>query len=115
MQFLLYQEVGIPANVTRVVLSWKDRVQWDFFVGNQSQQRTYAVQVRDPVSNACYKPFTCSIPASRTAWATLVGKVIPPMFQPSSDKPFESGSKKPSPNHLRKRLKIDSGAAAEGE
>ena len=52
MQFLLYQDVAIPANVTQVVLSWKDRVQWNFFVGNQSQQRTYAVQVRDPVSNA---------------------------------------------------------------
>jgi len=52
MQFLLYQDITIPAGSTQMVLNWKDRVQWNFFVGIQTQQRTYAVQVRDPVSNA---------------------------------------------------------------
>src|SRR5262245_45831677 len=52
MQFLLYQDVKIPAGTTQAVLSWKDRVQWNFLVGTQTQQQTYEVQVRDPVSNA---------------------------------------------------------------
>jgi len=52
MLYLLYQDVTIRAGATSATLQWKDRVQWNFFVGTQTQPRVYEVQVRNATTDA---------------------------------------------------------------
>lgn len=52
MQFVLYQDVVIPASASTATLAWQDRAQWNFFVGTQTQPRVYEVQIRDPLTDA---------------------------------------------------------------
>jgi hypothetical protein len=52
MLFTLHQDVTLPSGATGATLSWKNRLQWNFFVGTQIQPRTYEVQLRDPNTDA---------------------------------------------------------------
>ncbi|MCH7751227.1 MAG: DVUA0089 family protein [Planctomycetes bacterium] len=53
MEFSMFQDVTIPAEVSGVTLEWQDRVRWNFTPGGfASLPRLYDVQVRDPSTNA---------------------------------------------------------------
>jgi hypothetical protein len=52
MLFTLYQDVTLRSGATSATLSWKNRLQWNFLVGTQTQPRTYEVQLRDPNTDA---------------------------------------------------------------
>lgn len=51
MQFVLFQDVAIPASASAATLEWYDRAQWNYFVGTQTMPRVYEVQLRDPVTD----------------------------------------------------------------
>jgi len=55
MHFELYQDATIPATATSAVLEWKDRLQWNYFVMQQTITRTYQVQIRNPADGAVLK------------------------------------------------------------
>src|SRR5262249_51233930 len=49
MQYTMYQDVIVPAGTASPVLSWKDRVQWNFALTNSATQpRIYTVQIVNP-------------------------------------------------------------------
>lgn len=53
MTFSMYQDVAIPVGATAALLSWDDRLQWDFtLTSTATVARTYDVQIVDPVSAA---------------------------------------------------------------
>jgi hypothetical protein len=52
MFFMLYHDVKLPSGATKATLSWKNRLQWNYFLGTQTQPRTYEVQIRDPDTDA---------------------------------------------------------------
>ena len=49
MQYTMYQDFSLPAG-SSPLLSWKDRVQWNFYVPTP-QARIYEVRVLDPATN----------------------------------------------------------------
>jgi hypothetical protein len=53
MEFLLYQDVTIPAGFSNATLRWQERIQWNFTLGGfASLPRLYDVEVRDPATNS---------------------------------------------------------------
>jgi subtilisin family serine protease len=49
MEFVLFQDVTIPAEAASATLEWQDRVQWDFTLGgNSALARDYEVAILDP-------------------------------------------------------------------
>jgi hypothetical protein len=52
MFFTLYQDVQLRPGASSATLGWKNRLQWNYLVGTQTQPRTYEVQIRDPNTDA---------------------------------------------------------------
>jgi hypothetical protein len=53
LEFTMYQDVTLPASGAGLVLSWQDKVQWDYTIGSPATlPRLYDVEVRDPANNA---------------------------------------------------------------
>jgi hypothetical protein len=49
MEYVLFQDVTIPAEAATATLEWQDRVQWDFTLGaNSALARDYEVAILDP-------------------------------------------------------------------
>jgi hypothetical protein len=69
MSYTLYQDVKIPqCPATRPILTWKDRVQWDFaLTSTATAPRTYSVQIRPP---------TTAGPATLYTFSTGIAHVI---------------------------------------
>ena len=78
MQYTMYQDVAIPADAPVAQLSWQDRLQWNFTLGGEATEpRIYAVQVRDPVTDAVLETlhsFSTDVqavnPTGDTGWQT---------------------------------------------
>ncbi|MCA9236858.1 MAG: pre-peptidase C-terminal domain-containing protein, partial [Planctomycetales bacterium] len=53
MEYTMYQDVALPADPGPLLLSWQDRVQWNYTLGGTAlMPRLYDVQVRDPATDA---------------------------------------------------------------
>ncbi len=54
MSYTLYQDINIPrCSASRPILTWKDRVQWNFaLTSTATAPRTYVVQIRPPTTGA---------------------------------------------------------------
>ena len=76
MEFSMFQDVTIPADVSWATLEWQDRVQWDMTFG-ATIGRNYEVQIRDPGTNTVLETlfsFTTGdplvTPVGDTGWQT---------------------------------------------
>ncbi len=78
LQFTMSQDLSIPEDAARALLSWRDRVQWSFILGGfATQPRIYEVELRDPTTNALLETlFSFSTgtqatnPTGDTGWQT---------------------------------------------
>ena len=64
-EFLLIQEFSVPAEASSATLSWKDRVQWNFFAPEPLEPREYFVFLVDGANNLVFVDgiFTGTVPA----------------------------------------------------
>ncbi|WP_145266344.1 S8 family serine peptidase [Tautonia plasticadhaerens] len=103
MEYLLYQDVSIPAEATTATLEWQDRVQWDFTLeGSSALARDYEVTVLDPADDsvlATLYSFTTgpesSDPFGDTGWlshsvdvSAFIGQDIRLQFRQVIPEPF---------------------------
>jgi hypothetical protein len=53
LEFSMYQDVTLPTSGAGLVLSWKDKAQWNYTIGSPATlPRLYDVEIRNPASNA---------------------------------------------------------------
>lgn len=84
MEYTMFQDVTLPST-GGLLLSWKDRLQWNYTLGNPATlPRLYSVEVRDPSTNALLSTlysFSTDVeavnPTGNTGWQSHSASLSP--------------------------------------